>query len=125
MNRIINHFVILHILLLYSVNDIAILSFLFDVCSAIIDLSFFNNINISNEIIFWTLFLDLGFSASTFLFSKNVSSHGHFVNSFAPFSDLSIYGLLEMITYFGERAQIQKCFDVSGLYSMRILFQTF
>ena len=80
--------------------DIAILGSLFDACSAIIGMSFFDNIIASVGIIFWSLPLGFGSSVGAFFFSEDVSSNGYFINSFAPFSDSSMYGLLAMITCF-------------------------
>ena len=101
--------------------DIAVSVYsLFGVSSAIMGLSFFNNIVASVEIIFLGLFLGLGSLAGAFLFNESILSKSHLVNNFAPCSDLSLYGSLAMTTCFVCGAQIQKCFDVLGLYSMRI-----
>ena len=116
----------LRILLLHSVIDIAIsVCSSFGASSATVGLSFFNNIVASVEIIFLSLSLGLGSPAGAFLFNNGVLSKGHLVKNFAPCSDLSMYSSLAMTTCFVCEAQIQRCFDVSGLYPMRIPFQTF
>ena len=116
----------LRILLLYLVINLAVLvCSSFGAFSATVGLLFFNNIIVSVEIIFLGFLFGLGSPAGAFHFSKNVSSKGHLVNNFALRSDLSMYGSLTMTTCFVCEAQIWRCFDVSGLYPIRILSQTF
>lgn len=98
---------------------------LFSIFFITVDMLFFNNIIVSVEIIFFCLFQGLNSPANTFFFNKSISSKGHLVNNFVPYSDLSMYDLLAITTYFVYRVQIQRCFDVERLYPMRILFQTF
>lgn len=114
----------LHILLLHSVIDIAVLSCLSGACSATVGLSSFNNIGMFVKTIFRGRPLGLSSPAGAFLFSKSVSFNDHLTSNFAPCSDSSIYGSLAMTTCFVWGAQMRKCFDVSGLYPMRIPSQT-
>lgn len=114
--------VVLYTLLLYLVINIAISScFLSRVFPTIVSLLI---IVASIEIIFHDLPLGFDFPISTFLFIKSVSSKDHLVNSFALFSNLLIYSLLATTTYFVCRAQIQKFFEILGLYPMKIPSKT-
>ncbi len=114
----------LHILLLHSVINITVSSCLLGTYSATVGLSSFNDIVMSIKTIFWSRLLGLGSSAGAFFFSEGVLFNGHLASNFTPFSDLSMYGLLVMTICFVWGAQIRKCFNVSELYPMRILFQT-
>lgn len=115
-----------YILLLHSMINITILvCFLFGAFFASMGLSFFNNNLVFVEIIFLSRPLSLGSPIGAFLFNKSVLSKSHLVNNFASYSNLSIYSLLIMTTYFVCKDQIQKCFDVLGLYLMRIPSQPF
>lgn len=116
----------LRILLLHLVINIAISIFsLFGTFFATVDLLFFNNIVLSVEIIFLGFLLGLGSLADAFFFNNGILSKGHLVNNFVPCSDLSIYSLLVINICFVCRSQIQRCFNILQLYSIKILFQTF
>lgn len=92
------------IFLLHSVIDIAVSScFLSKLFSNIVGMLI---IVASMGCTFCGLLLDLGSPASAFLFAKDVSSMGHLVNSFAPFSDLLIYGSFAITICFVCRTQI-------------------
>ena len=91
----------LYIFLLYLVIDIAILGyFLFKICSININLLFFNNIMIFIDIILFGLFLGFIFYASAFNFSTNILFRSYLINNFNCFSDLVIYDLVAITTYF-------------------------
>ena len=116
----------LRILLLHSMIDIAVSVYSsFGAFSAIVGLLFINNIVTFIEIIFLGLLFGLGFPTDAFFFNKGISSKGHLVINFALCSDSLMYSLLAMTTCFVCGAQIQKSFDVSGLYPIRIPSQTF
>lgn len=86
----------LYILLLHSMIDIAIMSYsLCGVFLAIVGLL----TNMAFVVVIFRGFL-LGLSsfARTFFFIEGVLSRGHLVNSFASFSDLSMYSTLAMTT---------------------------
>ena len=78
----------------------------FSAFSITVGILFFNNIVAFVEIIFLCLLLGFGSPANTFLFNKSVLSKGYLVNNFVLCSDLSMYGLLAMSTYFVCGAQI-------------------
>ncbi len=67
--------------------------------------------------------LSFGSPTGTFLFSE--VSTGHFLSSLTPYSDLSRYGLLAIMTYFICGAQIRMCLVVLGLYPISMPYHTF
>lgn len=114
------------ILLLYLIIDIIIpVCSLFGAFFATIGLLFFNNIIASIKIIFLSFSFYFCSSTDTFHFNKGVLFKSHLINNFIPCSDLSMYGLFTMTICFVCEAQIWRCFDIQGLYLIRILFQTF
>ena len=118
------------ILLLYSVIDIAVSGRSSMGVSAGLSISskFVASVKVvgaSVAVILRGLPLGRGSPAGVFLFDGIDASKGHSLNNFAPFSDLSMYGSLAIITCFVCGAQTRKCFAILGLYPMSIPFQTF
>lgn len=80
-----------------------------------------NIVSIISITCFYGLFLSLGFLAEAFFFNNNIS-RGHLFKNFVLYSNLLIYSLLTVITYFIDRTLIQKYFVILILYSISISF---
>lgn len=99
---ILSYNICLYILLLHLIIDIAISScFSSRFFLSIVDLLI---IMASIGSIFCDFRLGLSSAIGTFFFIKDVSFMGHLVNSFALFSDLSMYNSFAMTTCFIYRA---------------------
>lgn len=107
-----------------------------DIATSDINVSFFILVTILLSIIIdlgWTLAnkecfcglpLGLGSLAGAIYFAVFIFN-SYLANNFAFCSDLLIYGLLTMTTYFIWGAHIRKYLVISRLYPIKIPFQTF
>lgn len=89
------------ILLLHLMIGIVVLiCFLLDNYFVIVDLLFFNNINIFIKTIFQGRLFGLDSFTNAFFLNKNVLFNGYLASNFISYFYLLIYDLLVMTTYF-------------------------
>lgn len=117
------------ILLLDSIIDITISHSFFSLFALVFYAVFADagsrGVSWAEIMFFYDLSLSLGSLAKAFFFKDVWAFNGQFASSFALFFNLSIYGLLTIMTCLVCGAQISKCLVISELYPINILSQTF